>query len=76
MEWKTILLTIGALSLLFLAIPIRVEPDTEAQDVKLFQAYVVDHNKSYKSNPEEYEKRYQRFKVRFSVIFYKLWVVE
>ncbi|XP_058808219.1 cathepsin O-like [Phymastichus coffea] len=62
MEWKTILLTIGILSLLFLAIPIRYEPDTEVQDAKLFEAYVADYNKSYKSNPEEYERRYQRFK--------------
>lgn len=63
MEWKTILLTVFVVSLCFLAIPIRVEPDTSLQDAKLFEAYVADYKKPYKSDPAEYEKRFGRFQV-------------
>ncbi|KOC67021.1 Cathepsin O [Habropoda laboriosa] len=61
MEWRTVALTVLVVSLCFLAIPIRVEPDTNNEDVKLFQNYVTRYNKSYKNNPTEYEEKFKRF---------------
>lgn len=63
MEWKTIALTVFLVSLCFLAIPIRVDPDPTEQDVKLFQAYIAEYEKPYKSDPEEYEKKFSHFQV-------------
>ncbi|XP_016841899.1 cathepsin O [Nasonia vitripennis] len=61
MEWKTIALTIFLISLCFVAIPIKVEPDTSLEDAKLFEAYVQDYKKPYKNDPDEYERRFGRF---------------
>ncbi|XP_014216443.1 cathepsin O [Copidosoma floridanum] len=63
MEWKTIGLAILIISLCFFAIPIRVEPEKNLEDVKLFEAYVKEYKKPYKSNPEEYERRFERFQL-------------
>ncbi|XP_006622333.2 cathepsin O-like [Apis dorsata] len=60
MEWKTIAFTILVVSLCFLAIPIKVDPDNN-EDIKLFQNYVVRYNKSYRNNPSEYEERFKHF---------------
>ncbi|XP_043252998.1 cathepsin O-like [Colletes gigas] len=62
MEWRRIALTVLIVGLCFLAIPIRVGPDTNIEDVKLFKNYVVRFNKSYRSDPAEYEERFDRFK--------------
>lgn len=62
MEWKTIAFTILVVSLCFLAIPIKVDPDNN-EDIKLFQNYVIRYNKSYRNNPSEYEERFKRFQV-------------
>ncbi|XP_033223721.1 cathepsin O-like [Belonocnema kinseyi] len=61
MEWKTVVLTVLIVSLCFFAVPIRVGPNTSDQDLKLFKNYVIRFNKSYRHNPEEYDKRFQRF---------------
>ncbi|XP_076237174.1 cathepsin O [Calliopsis andreniformis] len=61
MEWKTVVFTVLIVSLFFLAIPIRVEPDTSSEDIKLFKSYVERYNKSYKNAPGEYEERFKRF---------------
>nr|XP_033323571.1 cathepsin O-like isoform X1 [Megalopta genalis] len=61
MEWRTIVLTVLAVSLCFAVIPIRVGPDVSTEDVKLFEDYVTRYNKSYKNEPEEYDKRFKRF---------------
>lgn len=65
MEWKTIALTIFLISLCFVAIPIKVEPDTSLEDAKLFEAYVKDYKKPYKNDPNEYERRFGKFQVRY-----------
>lgn len=56
-------LTVLVVSLCFLAIPIRVEPDASNEEIKLFQNYVTHYNKSYRNNPTEYEGRFKRFQV-------------
>ncbi|CAK9825959.1 Cathepsin O [Anthophora retusa] len=61
MEWRTVALTVLVVSLCFLAIPIRVEPDTNNEEIKLFQNYVTRYNKSYRNNLTEYEERFKRF---------------
>ncbi|XP_015190710.1 PREDICTED: cathepsin O-like [Polistes dominula] len=61
MEWKTVAVTILVVSLCFLAIPIRVGPDNNDKDMKLFENYVARYNKSYRKNPTEYSNRFQRF---------------
>ncbi|XP_011495433.1 PREDICTED: cathepsin O-like isoform X2 [Ceratosolen solmsi marchali] len=53
-------LTIVAVSLCLLIIPISVEPD-RSQDIKLFEAYVTEYKKPYKFNRTEYERRFERF---------------
>lgn len=71
MEWKTIAFTILVVSLCFLAIPIKVDPDNN-EDIKLFQNYVVRYNKSYRNDPSEYEERFKRFQVSHGKSFIKL----
>nr|XP_031839997.1 cathepsin O-like isoform X2 [Nomia melanderi]XP_031839998.1 cathepsin O-like isoform X2 [Nomia melanderi] len=61
MEWKTVVYIVLIVSLCFLAIPIRVDPDHNSEDVKLFETYVARYNKSYRNNPEEYEERFKQF---------------
>ncbi|XP_014612706.1 PREDICTED: cathepsin O-like [Polistes canadensis] len=61
MEWKTVAVTILIVSLCFFAIPIRVGPDNNGEDMKLFENYVVRYNKSYRNNPTEYSDRFKRF---------------
>lgn len=63
MEWRTVVLTVLGIGLCFLVIPIRVGPTTSVEDVKLFEAYVARYNKSYRHNPTEYDKRFERFQV-------------
>lgn len=54
---------IGILGLLFFVIPIRIEPDTTDSDLKLFEKYVADYNKSYRDLPTEYSARFVKFQV-------------
>ncbi|XP_043492580.1 cathepsin O-like [Polistes fuscatus] len=61
MEWKTVAATILIVSLCFLVIPIRVGPDNNGEDMKLFENYVVRYNKTYRKNPTEYSDRFKRF---------------
>lgn len=53
--------TIGLVSLCFLAIPIKIGPDTTDQDLKLFKEYVENFNKSYRHLPTEYDTRFRKF---------------
>ncbi|XP_068970681.1 cathepsin O-like [Bombus flavifrons] len=62
MEWRTVAVIVLVVSLCFLAIPIRVSPDTSNGDLKLFQNYVMRYNKSYRNDPTEYEERFKRFR--------------
>ncbi|XP_053975133.1 cathepsin O-like [Hylaeus volcanicus] len=62
MEWRTVAYTVLIVSLCFLVIPIRVGPDTNTEDIKLFTSYVTRYNKSYRNDPAEYEERFKRFK--------------
>ena len=55
--------TVLIVSLCFFAVPIRVGPSKFDQDLKLFKDYVVQFNKSYRHNPDEYDKRFERFQV-------------
>lgn len=48
-------------SLCFFMIPIKVEPDKNAEDAKLFANYVAQHNKSYKNDSAEYKERFEHF---------------
>ncbi|KAL2727743.1 cathepsin O-like isoform X2 [Vespula maculifrons] len=61
MEWRTVAVTILVVTLCFFAIPIRVGPDNNSEDIKLFENYVARYNKSYKNNPIEYSDRFERF---------------
>ncbi|XP_043516352.1 cathepsin O-like [Frieseomelitta varia] len=61
MEWRTVAFIVLVVSLCFLAIPIKVDPDTSNEDIKLFQNYVARYNKSYRTDPSEYEERFKRF---------------
>ncbi|XP_063992142.1 cathepsin O-like isoform X1 [Diachasmimorpha longicaudata] len=61
MEWKTVAATALVISLGFLAIPIKVAPDTSVEDVRLFETYVSYYNKSYRHDPEEYGRKFGRF---------------
>ncbi|XP_047352185.1 cathepsin O-like isoform X2 [Vespa velutina] len=61
MEWRTVAVTILVVTLCFLAIPIRIGPDNNNEDIKLFENYVARYNKSYKNNPTEYSDRFERF---------------
>lgn len=70
MEWRTVAVTILVVTLCFLAIPIRVGPDNNSEDIKLFENYVAKYNKSYKNNPTEYSDRFERFQVKDTI--YKL----
>ncbi|KAI4482939.1 hypothetical protein M0802_013580 [Mischocyttarus mexicanus] len=68
MEWKTVAITILVVSLCFLAIPIRIGPDDNAEDIKLFKNYVLRYNKSYRSNLTEYSDRFKRFQRSLKLI--------
>ncbi|XP_063992143.1 cathepsin O-like isoform X2 [Diachasmimorpha longicaudata] len=63
MEWKTVAATALVISLGFLAIPIKVAPDTSVEDVRLFETYVSYYNKSYRHDPEEYGRKFGRFQI-------------
>lgn len=66
MEWRTVAFTVLAVSLCFLAIPVKVgpdPPDSTSEDIKLFEGYVTRYNKSYKHDAAEYEERFKRFQV-------------
>lgn len=71
MEWRTVLFTALLISCGFLVIPIRVTPKTSGKDVHLFESYVTKYNKTYRHNPDEYEKRFQRFQVGSLIIINK-----
>ena len=70
MEWRTIVLTTLIVSLLFLAIPIRIDPSNgdSTKEAKLFQAYVFEYKKPYRHDPAEYQKRFSKFQVNCSVV--------
>ena len=72
MEWRTVAFIVLVVSLCFLAIPIRVDPDTSNEDIKLFQNYVTRYNRSYRNDPSEYEERFKRFQVSRR----KKWIVK
>ncbi|XP_015603427.1 cathepsin O-like isoform X2 [Cephus cinctus] len=61
MEWKTIVIAVLVVSLCFLAIPFKVQPSETKEDVKLFEEYVTKHNKSYRRDVHEYDKRFKSF---------------
>lgn len=61
MEWRTVALTVLVVSLCFLAIPIKVGPDTTVEDQKLFSGYIARYNKSYQNDSIECQERFKRF---------------
>ncbi|XP_020277671.1 cathepsin O-like [Pseudomyrmex gracilis] len=61
MEWRTVVIIVLVVSLCFFIIPIRVGPDKNFEDAKLFAEYVTRYNKSYKNNPVEYKQRLEHF---------------
>ncbi|XP_029674629.1 cathepsin O-like isoform X2 [Formica exsecta] len=61
MEWRTVVVIILVVSLCFFMIPIKVEPDKNIEDAKLFDNYVAQYNKSYKNDSAEYKERFERF---------------
>lgn len=63
MEWRTVVVIVLVVSLCFFMIPIKVEPDKNVEDVKLFANYVDQYNKSYKNDSAEYKERFERFQV-------------
>lgn len=72
MEWKTVVATIGVVSICFLVIPIKIEPsDSTDNDLKLFETYVDNYKKSYARSPDEYSARFKIFQVRSAVYMEK-----
>ncbi|XP_070150783.1 cathepsin O [Polyergus mexicanus] len=61
MEWRTVVVIILVVSLCFFMIPIKVEPDKNIEDAKLFENYIVQYNKSYKNDSTKYKERFERF---------------
>ncbi|EFN84119.1 cathepsin O [Harpegnathos saltator] len=61
MEWRTVVVIVLVVSLCFFMVPIRVGPDKNAEDIKLFVDYVARYNKSYRHDPPEYNERFDRF---------------
>lgn len=59
---KTVVYSIGLFSLLFIAIPVSVDPP-EAEVERHFIQFIQQHNKSYGKNSPEYAKRFENFKV-------------
>lgn len=58
---KTIIYSICLFSLLFIAIPISVDPPEGIE--RHFIQFIQQHNKSYDKNSVEYAKRFENFKV-------------
>ncbi|XP_066599410.1 cathepsin O-like isoform X2 [Prorops nasuta] len=63
MEWKTLGKAFLIISLSLLVIPIRIGRNSKsgAGEIKLFESYVARYNKTYRHNPEEYGRRFERF---------------
>ncbi|XP_032690195.1 cathepsin O-like isoform X1 [Odontomachus brunneus] len=61
MEWRTVVVIVLVVSLCFFMVPIRVGPDKNAEDTKLFADYVAKYNKSYRHDSSEYKERFDRF---------------
>ncbi|KAG7198462.1 hypothetical protein KM043_005844 [Ampulex compressa] len=68
MEWRTVTLTVLVVSLCFLAIPVRVGPDTTSEDAKLFESYVARYNKSYRHDPPQYQRKFEQFQRSLRII--------
>lgn len=69
-KWWNWVLAVVLLSLLLIAIPISYSGANRKQQMKLkFDKYIEKFNKSYKNNPEEYERRFQHFVVSFYTIY-------
>lgn len=62
-------------SLCFFMVPIRVGPDKNAEDIKLFADYVARYNKSYRHDPSEYKERFDRFQVNDKSMCHKPFVM-
>ncbi|CAH2087833.1 unnamed protein product [Euphydryas editha] len=61
-KWWNWFLAFALVSLLFIAIPLTYpRTKTKEQLRPLFDSYIEKFNKSYKNNPEEYEKRLEHF---------------
>lgn len=63
MEWRTVAVIVLVVSLCFFIVPIRVGPDKAVEDAELFARYVARHNKSYRNDSAEYNRRFERFQV-------------
>jgi len=63
MEWRTVVIIVLVVSLCFFIIPIKVKPDKNVEDTKLFANYVVQYNKFYRNDSTEYKKRFECFQV-------------
>lgn len=63
MEWRTVVVIVLVVSLCFFMIPIKVEPDKNVENAKLFANYVVQYNKSYRNDSAEYKERFECFQV-------------
>lgn len=61
MEWRTVVIIVLVVSLCFFIIPIKVKPNKNVEDAKLFANYVVQYNKSYRNDSTEYKKRFECF---------------
>ncbi|GAB1863442.1 Cathepsin O [Camponotus japonicus] len=61
MEWRTVVIIVLVVSLCFFIIPIKVKPDKNVKDAKLFANYVVQYNKFYRNDSTEYKKRFECF---------------
>jgi len=49
-------------------IPIKVEPDRDVKDAKLFASYIEQYNKSYKDDLEISKMRFEHFQVNNKAI--------
>lgn len=63
MEWRTVVVIVLVVSLCFFMIPIKVQPDKNTEDAKLFENYIAQYNKFYKNDSAEYKERFERFLV-------------
>ncbi|EFN62267.1 Cathepsin O [Camponotus floridanus] len=61
MEWRTVVIIVLVVSLCFFIIPIKVKPNKNVEDAKLFENYIVQYNKSYRNDSTEYKKRFECF---------------
>jgi len=59
---KTIVYSIGLFALLFVGIPVSVDPPEVERH---FIQFIQQHNKSYDQDSPEYDKRYENFKMSY-----------